>query len=111
MIESMACGTPVVAYEGGSVSEVMEDGVTGFIVHEIDQAVEAVRHVRDLSRARCREVFENRFTANRMASDCVNAYMRLADPRMQKMEQPLELSLRACQSVYLSFRPLRLRSG
>src|SRR6266481_3380304 len=99
MIEAMACGTPVIAYAGGSVAEVMDDGVTGFIVNDIDQAVEAVGRVRDLSRARCREVFENRFTASRMASEYVNAYMRLADPRMQKVEQSLELSLRVGQSA------------
>src|SRR3954447_2949021 len=56
MIEAMACGTPVIAFEGGSVSEVMQDRVTGFIVNDIEQAVEAVRRVRDLSRARCHEV-------------------------------------------------------
>src|SRR4029077_14767943 len=61
MIEAMACGTPTIAYDRGSVPEVMENGVTGFIVNEIEQAVEAVGRVRDLSRARCREVFEKRF--------------------------------------------------
>jgi glycosyltransferase involved in cell wall biosynthesis len=97
MIESMACGTPVVAYEGGSVSEVMDDGVTGFVVNDIDHAVEAVGRVRNLSRARCREVFEKRFTASRMARDYVNAYMRVADPRMQKVKRSRESSLRAAQ--------------
>src|SRR5438067_9393606 len=53
MIEAMACGTPVIAYARGSVSEVMEDGVTGFVVNDIEQAVEAVGRVCDLSRARC----------------------------------------------------------
>ena len=117
MIEAMACGTPVIAYDRGSVPEVMDNGVTGFIVSEIEQAVEAVGRVRDLSRARCREVFEKRFTASRMASDYVNAYMRLADPRMRKVEPSLESSMRLVQSawqvttnIYLSFRPLRLRS-
>jgi glycosyltransferase involved in cell wall biosynthesis len=74
MIEAMACGNPVVAYNRGSVPEMMEDGVTGFIVRNVDGAAKAVRGVRDLSRARCREVFERRFTAGRMASDYVNAY-------------------------------------
>jgi glycosyltransferase involved in cell wall biosynthesis len=99
MIEAMACGTPVIAYEGGSVSEVMENGVTGFVVNEIAQAVKAVRRVGDLSRARCREGFEKRFTASRMARDYVNAYMRLADTRMRKVEQSLESSLRASQTA------------
>ena len=77
MIEAMACGTPVIAYDSGSVPEVMEDGVTGFIVREIDEAAEAVGRVRNLSRARCREVFEKRFTAGRMANDYVNLYERM----------------------------------
>ncbi len=93
MIESMACGTPVIAYAGGSVAEVMEDGVTGFIVNEIEQAVEAVGRVRDLSRARCREVFEKRFTASRMAGDYVDVYQRLIDSDVEKSRT--DLSTRA----------------
>jgi glycosyltransferase involved in cell wall biosynthesis len=77
MIEAMACGTPVIAYDRGSVPEVMEDGVTGFIVKEVDEAVEAVGRIRKLSRARCREVFEKRFTVERMANDYINLYERM----------------------------------
>ena len=79
MIEAMACGTPVIAYDCGSVPEVMEDGVTGFIVRDLDDAVEGVNRIRDLSRLRCREVFERRFAAERMASDYVDVYQRLID--------------------------------
>jgi glycosyltransferase involved in cell wall biosynthesis len=78
MIEAMACGTPVVAYGNGSVPEVMEDGRTGYIVRELDDAVDAVRRLPQLSRAQCREVFEERFTASRMARDYVDVYERLA---------------------------------
>ena len=99
MIEAMACGTPVIAYDRGSVPEVMENGVTGFIVSEIEQAVEAVGRVRDLSRARCREVFEKRFTASRMASDYINAFMRLSDSRMRRVDPSLESSLRSFQTA------------
>src|SRR6266705_1019397 len=99
MIEAMACGTPVIAYEAGSVSEVMEDGVTGFIVDNIEQAVEAVGRIPEISRASCREIFEKRFTASRMASDHINVYMRLADTRMRKVAQSLESSLRAVHSA------------
>jgi len=77
MIEAMACGTPVIAFDNGSVPEVMEDGVTGFIVGEIDEAVEAVGRAGDVSRGRCREVFEKRFTDERMANDYVNVYQRM----------------------------------
>ena len=77
MIEAMACGTPVIAYRSGSVPEVMEQGRTGFVVRELDDAIEAVRRVRYLSRARCREVFEERFTAQRMARDYLDVYAQL----------------------------------
>ena len=74
MIEAMACGTPVIAYDRGSVPEVMENGITGFVIRDLDEAVEATRRVRDLSRAGCRNVFEKRFTAGRMADDYVDVY-------------------------------------
>jgi len=77
MIEALACGTPVIAYDSGSVPEVMENGVTGFIVKDLDAAVKAVSQIRDVSRAGCREIFDRRFTASRMASDYVNAYEQL----------------------------------
>ena len=87
MIEAMACGTPVIAYEGGAVAEVIEEGRTGFIVTELEDAIEAVRRVPDLSRARCRQVFEKRFTATRMARDYVKVYMRIIDPRMRELDR------------------------
>ena len=94
MIEAMACGTPVIAYDRGSVPEVMENGATGFIVNEIEQAVEAVGRVRDLSRARCRDVFEKRFTASRMASDYVDVYKRLIDTDGEKsQDRPIQPAL------------------
>jgi glycosyltransferase involved in cell wall biosynthesis len=77
MIEAMACGTPVIAYPCGSVAEVMQDGVTGFVVHNDDEAVRAVGCVAGLSRARCRQVFEECFSARRMARDYVALYRRL----------------------------------
>jgi glycosyltransferase involved in cell wall biosynthesis len=77
MIEAMACGTPVIAYRGGAVPELVKQGQTGFIVEGLEDAVEAVRHVAQLSRKRCREVFEQRFTATRMARDYVQQFERL----------------------------------
>ena len=84
MIESMACGTPVIAYDCGSVPEVMEDGVTGFIVRDLDGAVKGVNRIRDLNRSRCREVFDRRFAADRMASDYVDVYERLIDSDVER---------------------------
>jgi glycosyltransferase involved in cell wall biosynthesis len=79
MVEAMACGTPVIAYPGGSVREVIDDGVTGIIAADIDDAVAAVGRVHELSRQTCRRVFEKRFTAARMADDYIAIYRRLID--------------------------------
>jgi len=68
MIEAMACGTPVIAYRAGSVPEVVEHGVTGFIVETEDEAVQAVKEIDRIDRRRVRARFEERFTANRMAA-------------------------------------------
>ena len=74
MIEAMACGTPVIAYRNGSVPEVLEDGKTGFIVNGMEAAIAAVGRVREISREQCRRVFEERFSAQRMARDYVRVY-------------------------------------
>jgi hypothetical protein len=78
MIESMACGTPVVAFDNGSVPEVLEDGVTGCIVHDEQQGAEAVGRALALDRDRIRAEFERRFTARRMAENYASVYSRLA---------------------------------
>lgn len=77
MIEAMACGTPVIAYRSGAVPEVIEEGHTGFIVNGLKDATAAARRIPELSRARCREVFEHRFTSQRMASDYLQVYERI----------------------------------
>jgi len=79
MIEAMACGTPTVAYRSGSVPEVITEGVSGFIVETIDEAVEAVGRLHDISRDGCRASFEKRFTVERMARDYVKVYERLIE--------------------------------
>ena len=78
MIESMACGTPVVAFRRGSVPEVMTDGLTGFVVDDVPAAVEAVRALAALDRRACRRAFVDRFGVARMASDYLAVYRRLA---------------------------------
>src|SRR3989344_4176754 len=73
LIEAMACGTPVVAFDRGSVSEIVEDGVTGFVVTNVDQAAEAISKIGQIDRARCRERVEKHFSQETM----LNAYEQL----------------------------------
>ena len=77
MIEAMACGTPTIAWDNGSVREIITNGVTGFIVDSVDAAVEAVRRLPALSRDQIRREFERRFTVERMTADYVAIYERL----------------------------------
>jgi glycosyltransferase involved in cell wall biosynthesis len=88
MIEAMACGTPVVAFDHGSVREVLEDGVTGYIVSDMPAAIEAARKAKRLDRERIRRRFEERFSARRMAEEYVELYQTLC-------ETPRRLSTRA----------------
>ena len=78
MIEAMACGTPVIAFNRGSVPEIVEDGVTGFIVEDVEGAMAAVSRLHTLDRGRVRRRFEERFTARRMAEDYLAVYRSLA---------------------------------
>jgi glycosyltransferase involved in cell wall biosynthesis len=74
MIEAMACGTPVVAYPNGSVPEIIDNGVNGIIVNSQDEAIKAVQNISLLSRRKCRQIFEERFSARRMAMDYLDVY-------------------------------------
>jgi glycosyltransferase involved in cell wall biosynthesis len=79
MIEAMACGAPVIAFNRGSVAEIVEDGVTGFVVEDETSAAAAVREVGSLSRGAICERLEERFTARRMAEGYIRLYRRLID--------------------------------
>jgi glycosyltransferase involved in cell wall biosynthesis len=86
MIEAMACGTPVIAYNRGSVLEIIDEGLTGFIVEDETSAVSAVNRLSGLSRHAIRKQFETRFTAHRMALDYLAVYrglMEAAEPRIK----------------------------
>ena len=86
MIEAMACGTPVIAFNRGSVPEIVEDGLTGFIVEDETSAVGAVGQLSTLSREGVRARFEERFTARRMANEYLAVYRQLAEaanPRLR----------------------------
>jgi glycosyltransferase involved in cell wall biosynthesis len=77
MIEALACGTPVIAWRSGPVPEVIDDGSTGFLVESVEEAVEAVGRIVDLSRQTCRQAFEDRFDAACMARNYIEVYRRL----------------------------------
>jgi glycosyltransferase involved in cell wall biosynthesis len=87
MIEAMACGTPVIAMRQGSVPEVVDEGITGFIVDDEDAAGRAARRLTTLDRGRIRRVFEQRFTARRMAQNYVRLYDRLPAGSQQRAAQ------------------------
>ena len=89
MIEAMACGCPVIAFRRGSVPEIIEDGMTGFIVDTERQAIEALKHVQKLDRRLIRQRFEERFSATIMAQKYVDVYQRVIDNAsiMQDVEQ------------------------
>jgi glycosyltransferase involved in cell wall biosynthesis len=86
MIESMACGTPVIAYNRGSVPEIIDDGLTGFIVEDEISAVAAVGRLSTLNRGAIRKQFETRFTARRMALDYLAAYRSLTEERAPRIK-------------------------
>ena len=95
MIEAMSCGTPVIAFNRGSVPEVIEDGLTGFIVEDEAAAVAAVRRLDHLDRGVIRAHFEQRFTARRMAQDYLATYLRLAADERHTMRPSLQVVKRA----------------
>lgn len=88
MIEAMASGTPVIAYPRGSVPEIMEDGVTGFVVDNVESAARAVQHIGEIDRSLCRQRFEARFTDKRMTDDYLAIYERFVG------EQPMPFPVR-----------------
>jgi glycosyltransferase involved in cell wall biosynthesis len=93
MIEAMACGTPTIAFGCGSVPEVIDEGVTGFIVNSEEEAVKALKRVPGVNRAQCRARFERRFTACRMAKDYLSIYKAIVNetPQLQTVSS-IELS-------------------
>lgn len=78
MIEAMACGTPTIAFRRGSVPEVIDENVTGYMVSSIEEAVQALKGAALFDRSRCRRMFEKRFSAERMAKEYLRVYERVA---------------------------------
>jgi glycosyltransferase involved in cell wall biosynthesis len=87
MVEAMACGTPVLAFRHGSVPEVVEDGITGYVVESVEEAICKLGRLLALDRGRVRRRFEQRFTADRMAQDYLKVYARLAVTRVGREDR------------------------
>ena len=82
MIEAMACGTPVVAYRMGAVPEIMRSGTTGYIVDNLEGAVNAIKQMETFDRKLCRSEFEKRFTARHMVENYLEVYNRIFNPQL-----------------------------
>ncbi|MBV8530384.1 MAG: glycosyltransferase family 4 protein [Candidatus Eremiobacteraeota bacterium] len=90
MIEAMACGTPVIAFPRGSVPEVIDEGVSGFLVDDVNEAVEAVKRLPHFDRVRARECFERRFSIERVCHDYLGIYRDLPGVRRRTRSAPLD---------------------
>lgn len=88
MIESMACGTPVIAFENGSVNEVMKDGVTGSIVHTMGEAISAAEQIHQIDRRGCRQYFEDHFTDDQMARNYAEIYQEVVKQKPHFKREP-----------------------
>ena len=106
MIEAMACGTPVIAFRRGSVPEIVTEGVSGFVVDTIEEAVTAVGRATRLDRAKVRAEFDCRFTAERMAREYVNIYSKLVSKRSRSV-QPEMLNQRRQEWYEVRSSPAR----
>jgi len=81
VIESMACGTPVIAFCRGSMPELIENGKSGFLVNDVDEAIEAVAHIKEIDRATCRRHVERHFTVDRMIDEYIEVYEMILEDR------------------------------
>lgn len=85
LIEALACATPVIAYNRGSVPEIITNGKTGYIVENINDAVTALQRIHDINRAECRRTFDNRFSATIMAKNYLTLYDKLVHPEKKRL--------------------------
>ncbi len=89
LIEALACGTPVIAYRRGSIPEIIEHGVTGFVCESLSEMADAVQRIPSIDRRRCRAAFDARFTADRMARDYADLYERIIEERTVRIRPRL----------------------
>jgi glycosyltransferase involved in cell wall biosynthesis len=113
MVEAIACGTPVIAFRRGSAAEVIDDGVTGFLVDDMSGAVAAAGRVGALDRAKARAVFERRFAIERVASDYLRIYRNLSGSRIGRNRalQSDDLGLGLIAAANYLEEPIRLKPG
>jgi glycosyltransferase involved in cell wall biosynthesis len=115
MIEALACGTPIVARPCGSVTEVLRNGVTGFVGWSVDDLVGGVRSLSAISRRKCREEFERRFTAEVMVAGYEQIYYRLASVRPRAQNFVLAPRIRSdaalAREAARQWRPVVLKGG
>lgn len=88
VVEAMACGTPVIAVNRGSMPEVIADGGTGFLVRNADEAAEVIPRIREIDRKECRKWVEERFNVDRMADDYIRVYERILAERKREDHRP-----------------------
>jgi glycosyltransferase involved in cell wall biosynthesis len=86
-IESMACGTPVIAFHAGSMPEIIDEGITGYVVNSVDEAVEAVNKIQSINRKACRKKFEERFHISRMVDDYERVYSRIIESKAKERQK------------------------
>jgi glycosyltransferase involved in cell wall biosynthesis len=106
MIEALACGTPVIAFECGSVPEVLEHGKTGFVVHNVSEAVHALEKIGTISRHICRKEFEAKYTSVQMAQNYLSVYHRLGS-----RVQPQRVDSPECVTTFGALSPTCPDSG
>lgn len=88
VVEALTCGTPVIAVNKGSMPELIINGETGFLVNNVDEAVNAVQNISSISRKRCRESVEKRFSVDRMVDDYIKVYEEILKKRKREEERP-----------------------
>jgi glycosyltransferase involved in cell wall biosynthesis len=89
LVESMACGTPVIAFDRGSMPEIIRHGETGYIVDDIEGAINAVASVTSINRSTCRADVEKRFSNSRMARDYVRVYQEILNDGARDEQQSI----------------------
>lgn len=91
VVEAMACGTPVIAFNRGSMPEIIADGITGFLVHNLDEMVKAVVKAKQLDRLQCRKLVKERFSADRMVQDYIGVYEKIIRQKKREDHRPSRL--------------------